>query len=290
MTWLVHTCDMTYPHICKEGLGLCALLFFALTCYFTRVTWRIHLCVYRGWDLGTLLSFSITGPLDWRTWLIHTYHITRPHVCKQGLGMKQSAVSCCHVLFHMGDMNHSYLHDLFICVAWCVHQYVNRGWDLGTLLFLSVTCPFLLAGLLFLSLALQNPDGYIYVRMYIYMYIYKYIHKYMYVYVYILCHVPFLARWSTVCVSSFPESWWVHARVYMYIRICVCTNLHTQMYICIYVYVYICKFSFTCPFLLAGLLFVSLALQNPDGCIFVCMFIYIYRSARPNQSCIFPSR
>ena len=34
------------------------------------------------------------------------------------------------------------------------------GWGLDTLLFFSVTCPFVLAGLVFIGLAVANPDGF----------------------------------------------------------------------------------------------------------------------------------
>lgn len=37
----------------------------------------------------------------------------------------------------------------------------DRGWGLDTLLCLSVTCPFAVAGLLFVGLALNNPDGFL---------------------------------------------------------------------------------------------------------------------------------
>ena len=36
----------------------------------------------------------------------------------------------------------------------------DRGWQLKTLLFVAVTCPFAGAGILFVGLALANPDGF----------------------------------------------------------------------------------------------------------------------------------
>jgi hypothetical protein len=36
----------------------------------------------------------------------------------------------------------------------------DRGWQLRTLLFVAVTCPFAGAGALFVGLALANPDGF----------------------------------------------------------------------------------------------------------------------------------
>jgi len=61
VTWLIHMCDMTHPHMWHDSS--------------TCVTWLIHIC-------------DMTHPYMWHdsstcvTWLIHICDMTHPHVCR----------------------------------------------------------------------------------------------------------------------------------------------------------------------------------------------------------------
>jgi len=103
VTWLIHTCDMTYSHVWHDS--------------FTRVTWLIHMCDSWICVKRHIHSYVWHDSFIRVTWLIHMRDMTHSYV------WNDSFIRVTW-LIHMRDMTHSYVsHDSFLCVTWLIHGY-----------------------------------------------------------------------------------------------------------------------------------------------------------------------
>jgi len=101
---------------------------------------------------------------------------------------------------------------------------------------------------------------------YIYRYICIYMHLCIYMFVYIYVYVCiYMYRYVSLRV------WCLHIHTPMYTHTpCIQIYMHICIYIFVYMYVYI--YAYVCMYMYRH------------------VYLFVYKSARPNESCIFPSR
>jgi len=122
MTWFIHICDMTHPHVWHDLFIILKRLkyMYDVTHYFMfsakqNTTWH-DLFIY---ETSLDYMFDMTHLHVWNcwcmTWLVYVHDVT--HLC-----VWRDFV-CVIWLIHMRDMTYSYVwHDLFTCVTWLIHM------------------------------------------------------------------------------------------------------------------------------------------------------------------------